>query len=242
MQYFCDTTETIPSGLGFLTFGPLHLLWLGFFAVLTLSCCLCYRKMGMQVKNRWRKLIALLLIMDELFKQVCLIAFGRWLPSYLPLHLCSINIFLITYHAWKPNAFIGNFLYTVCIPGAAAALLFPSWSSLPLGNFMHIHSFTVHLLLAMYPIVLAVAGDIRPDVKQLPKCLLALAVLAGIMWLINPWLDANFFFMKEAGSGNPLEWFEINWGNHLYGFPILVSAIIIVMHGPVILYRKLRRK
>ncbi len=242
MEFFCETTNTIADGNGFAAFDMLHICWLILFAAVTVFFSLWYRRMSDRGRGRWRNVIAVLLIADEIFKQVCLIAFGRWLPEYLPLHLCSINIFLIVWHAWKPNAVLGNFLYTVCIPGALAALLFPSWTALPLGNFMHIHSFTIHILLAIYPIVLAVGGDIRPEVKQLPKCLLALVVLAGIMWVINPLLNANFFFMAEAGSGNPLEWFEINWGNHLYGFPILVSAIILVMHGPVVLYRKLKHK
>lgn len=242
MKYFLDTTQTIPDGLGFGMFGSVHILWLVVFAVLTAACSLHYRSLGEAGRGVWRKVIAVLLIADELYKQVCLIVGGRWLPEYLPLHLCSINIFLAAYHAFRPGKLSGNFLYTVCIPGALAALLFPSWTALPVANFMHTHSFTVHMLLAMYPIVLTVAGDIRPDIKYVPKCVGVLLAMAAIAWIINPWLDANFFFMAEAGSGNPLYWFEQNWGNHLLGFPVLITAIVAVMHGPWVVARKLKTK
>jgi len=242
MEYFLDTTGTIPNGLGFGLFSLTHVLWLGAFAVLTIACCLHYRSLGDAGRSIWRKVMALLLVADELFKQICLLLGGRWLPEYLPLHLCSVNIFLAARHALRPGKLSGNFLYTVCIPGALAALLFPSWSSLPVANFMHIHSFTVHMLLAMYPIVLTAAGDIRPDVKYVPKCVGILLIMAAISWVINPMLNANFFFMAEAGEGNPLYWFEQNWGNHLLGFPVLVTAIIAVMHGPWIIARKLKTK
>lgn len=242
MKYFLDTTQTIPDGLGFSLFGGVHLLWLGLFAVITLGCCLHYRCLGQTGRGVWRKVVAALLVANELYKQVCLIVGGTWLPEYLPLHLCSVNIFLIAYHAFRPGGLSGNFLYTVCIPGALAALLFPSWSALPVWNFMHIHSFTVHMLLALYPIVLTAAGDIRPDVKYVPKCIGILLVMALIAWIINPLLDANFFFMAQAGEGNPLFWFEQSWGNHLYGFPVLVTAIVLVMHGPWVIARKLKAK
>lgn len=242
MKYFLDTTQTVPDGLGFEMFDSTHLLWLGLFAVLTVVCCLHYRGLGETGRAVWRKIIAVLLVADELFKQVFLLIGSRWEPSYLPLHLCSINIFLAAWHAFKPGKLTGNFLYTVCIPGAMAALLFPSWTALPVANFMHIHSFTVHMLLAMYPIVLTVAGDIRPDVKYVPKCIGVLLVMAAFAWVINPVLDANFFFMAEAGEGNPLYWFEQNWGNHLLGFPVLVTAIVAVMHGPWTVARRIKNK
>lgn len=242
MKYFLDTTGTIPDGLGFDLFGPTHLIWLAVFAAAAVLCSVHYRRLGEPGRGVWRKVMAALLIADEVYKQVFLLIGGRWLPEYLPLHLCSINIFLIAYHAFRPGRLSGNFLYTVCIPGALAALLFPSWTALPVANFMHTHSFTVHMLLALYPIVLTVAGDIRPEAKYLPKCIGILLVMAAVAWVINPLLDANFFFMAQAGEGNPLYWFEQNWGNHLYGFPVLVTAIVLVMHGPWVIARRLKTK
>ena len=35
--------------------------------------------------------------------------------------------------------------------------------------------------------------------------------------------------MIYAEKGNPLYWFEQNWGSHLYGFPVLIAAVIAVM-------------
>lgn len=237
-MYFLDTVETIPEGVGFHAFDLLHIGWLMLSLLAAVGFSVYYKKADEKGRSVWRKSMALALVIDEIFKQVCLLIGGNWLTSYLPFHLCSINIFLIAWHAFKPGKLSGNFLYTVCIPGAAAALLFPSWASLPLGNFMHIHSFTVHMLLMIYPIVLTVAGDIRPDIRTIPKCLVVLILMAVVAYFINTPLDANFFFMAHADEGNPLGWFEQNWGNHLYGFPVLVAAVILVMHGPWLLFQK----
>lgn len=242
MQYFLETTETIEEGVGFSHYDSLHLIWLAIFVTVTVINCIFYRKLSLAGKKRWKKTVALLLIADELFKVIMLVIGGRYLPTYLPLHLCSINIFIISIHAWRPSKLLSGFLYTVGIPGTLAALLFPSWTELPLLNFMHLHSFTVHILLALYPIVLGTAGELKPEVKRLPQYLLLLVGMAIPIYGINLLLDTNFMFLMSASKGNPLYLFEQIWGNHLYGFPVLIVAVLIVMYVPLVIFRKIKSK
>lgn len=242
MQYFLDTTETAPSGIGFSHFSAIHLTWLAAFLVVTIACIVWYRKLGAKGRQIWKITVGVLLIADEIFKVVMLVIGDRYLPGYLPLHLCSINIFLIAYHVWKPSKLVGGYLYTVGIPGALAALLFPSWTSLPLANFMHLHSFTVHILLALYPITLAAAGELAPEVKKIPQYLLLLVSMAVPIYFVNLLLDTNFMFLMSADQGNPLYLFEQLWGNHLYGFPVLITAVLIVMYVPLMIFRKIKDK
>ena len=238
MRYFLQTVETIEDGVGFAHFSPLHLAWLAACAVIIALCCVWYKKLSEEKRDHWRKAVVALLILDELFKMAILFIGGNYTWDYLPLHLCSINIFTITWHAWKPSNFLGNFLYTICIPGALAALLFPSWASLPITSGIHIHSFTVHILLVMYPIVLTVAGDIKPDWKLIPKCMGLLVIMAAFVLGVNLLLDTNFMFLMYAEKGNPLALFEQMWGSHLLGFPVIIVAVLTVMHLPVAVFGK----
>lgn len=242
MKYFMDTAETIEEGAGFSLFGATHLTWLAVAAVVITANCLWYRKLGTVGRDRWNKTMAILLVANELIKNIFLFIGGRFLPDYLPLHLCSINIFLIALHAWRPSEMLSNFLYTVCIPGAMAALLFPSWTELPVLNFMHLHSSTVHIQLVMYPLVLAVNGVLKPSAKGIPKCLLLLVILAAVALISNLIFDTNFMFLMNAEPGNPLYQFEQAFGSHLIGFPILISVVLAVMYVPMGLYRKHKRK
>ena len=242
MKYFMDTVETIEDGVGFPQFGALHLVWIAILAAVIIVNVLWYRRADDAGRSLWNKTVAILLILDELFKMVMLFIGGNYMPQYLPLHLCSVNIFLIAWHAWKPNEMLSNFLYTVCIPGAMAAILFPSWTDLPLLNFMHLHSFTVHILLVLYPLVLAVCGVLKPSVKGIPKCMLLLVALAVIALVANLIFDTNFMFLMEAEKGNPLTLFETWFGNHLIGFPILIAAVLAFMYVPMEIYRKHKRK
>lgn len=223
---------------GLLPLWPEHLSVL---AALVLACVLgsiWYRRMGEKGRNAFRKTVALLMMADELFKDVSLLVLGLWTPEYLPLHLCNINLFVVTFHAFRPGKPLGLYLYTVCIPGALAALLFPSWTVLPPWNFMYLHSTLAHILLVLYPVALTVAGDIRPEPKQLPKSLMILVCLAVMAALVNICLGTNFFFLDHADPGNPLYIFEQAFGSHLIGFPVIIAGVLLVMHGPWLLFRR----
>ena len=242
MKYFLDTVDTIPEGLGFSHVDGVHLMWLSILAVLVILSSIFFGKLSTKGQDRWKKIVALLIVLDEAWKIIGLCIGGNYSVGYLPLHLCSINIFLIVLHCFKPSKTLDNFLYTVCIPGALAAVLFPTWTELPVANFMHLHSSTVHILLILYPAVLAINGKLQISWKVLPSCLGLLIAMAIPIYFVNLWLDTNFMFLMNADAGNPLYWFDQNWGNHLWGFPVLISVIFLVMDGPLELIRKFRRK
>ena len=42
MEYFLETSDTIPEGVGFSHFGPIHLTWLIIAAVMIVANCLLY--------------------------------------------------------------------------------------------------------------------------------------------------------------------------------------------------------
>lgn len=242
MEYFLDTVRTIPKGLGFSHYDFCHLMWLTAFVAAVVVCSIIYRRCDEKKRRVFRVVLAALIVADEIFKQVCLQIGGNFTVNYLPLHLCSINILLIAVHSFKPSKTLDNFLYTVCIPAAMMALLFPTWTKLPFLNFNHIHSFTVHILLALYPIVLIAGGDIRPDVRQLPKSMGLLAGLAAVVWCVNLGLDTNYMYLMSAPKGTPLIWFENVFGNHLIGFPVLISLILVVMYAPVVLLQRRKKR
>ena len=241
MERFLYTSETVPDGLGFAQFGSFHLCWLAAIAVFTALMCIIYCRADRKRRERIRHIMALALIADELWKMVWLFIGGTYQATYLPLHLCSINIILIAVHAWRPSKTLDNFLYTFCLPAAVIALCCPTWTKLPPVNFMLLHSFTIHMLLAAYPLMLTVGSDIRPRLREVPKCLLLLVCLAIPIYGFNRLFGTNFMFLMSAPKGTPLVWFARHWGSHLWGFPILLPLVVALMHLPWLLFEKRRR-
>lgn len=232
MRYFLETVETIGRGVGFNYYDKTHLLWLMIFMIFTIGSCYFYKKSKDIIRKRIRIFFATSIILDEVFKIIMLLIGGNYSVEYLPLHLCSINIFIIAYHVYKPSKTLDNYLYSVCIPAALCALLFPTWIELPVINFMHLHSFTIHILLAAYPIMLVAGGDICPDRRLIPKSILFTVIFAIPIYIFNLIFDTNFMFLMYAEPGNPLYWFGENLGNHLLGIPVIYGVVLILMYFP----------
>ena len=242
MEYFFETSGSIKKGVGFSHYSLTHVGWLIAFLLITAVVCYCYKKCGERGRRRFRFTVAGLILLDEILKVVVLLAVGRYTKNYLPLQLCSINIFLIAIHVFKPSKTLDNFLYAICIPAALLALLFPTWTKLPFANFMHWHSFTVHILLALYPIMLTVAGEIRPRVKYMWRALLLLLCMAIPVYIFNLLADTNYMFLMSADKGNPLYLFEQMWGNHLLGIPVILVPLMVVLYLPWELASRRKKK
>lgn len=238
---FLDTVETIKDGAGFTLFGKTHLIWIFAFIVLAITVPLIYRKLSKKARNIMRIAVASLILLDEIWKWVFLIIGNRYEHSYLPLHLCSINVFLVAFHIFKQPKVINNFLYTICIPAGVIALLTPSWTALPPANFMHIHSFSIHILLALYPLMLTVGGDIKPQLKMAPKCLLLLLFMGVIVLGVNFLCDTNFMFLMRTDDISFLVLFEEMFGAHQWAFPILLPIVMFIMYLPVIIADKINK-
>ena len=123
MEHFWDTVDTIGEGFGFSLFGARHLVTLALYIGFAALSCKLYKAADEKKRAQLRGLFAVLLLADEAFKQIGLQIGGNFNWDYLPLHLRSINIFLIALYAWKPSRLLDNFLYFICIPAATAALL-----------------------------------------------------------------------------------------------------------------------
>lgn len=239
---FFNTKDTIPEGLGFSAFDITHLSWLFATLLLCVTGAIIYRKLPAQKQKAMRITVGIIIVFLEILKNIVMAALGEFGVGYLPLHLCGINILLIAFDIFKPTAIVRNFLYYFCIPGALLALLFPNWTTLPCLNFSHIHSFVIHAFLVMYPILLVSNGEAKPTLKAMPKSILLLVLIAIPIYFINLLCDTNFMFLMEPDKGNPLELFEKLLGSHLWGFPILLPAVMLIMYLPLFIISLFKKR
>lgn len=243
-EYFYETTHTIVDGVGFKTFDSTHLSWLLVFLVISVVMAFVYKRANDKVRNGILWTIAILMLWNEISKYIILGIAGHFRAEYLPLHLCSINIFVIlAYMLMKGNKdILTEVLYAICLPGALVALLFPSWTSLPFGAFMHIHSFTVHIELFLFPFLLLVGG-FKPRFRRLTKALPVFLVVVVFVYIFNKIYDTSFMFLNGAGEGNPLPFFEDLLGNPLYliALPFLIGIVWAFMYGIPAVYRRIKK-
>ncbi len=239
---FFVTSSNMPEGYGFSTFGLLHILWLTALMTVIVVATVVYKRLSEKKQKIMLLTVGILVILSELTKDIIIAVQGEFDYGYLPFHLCGINILLIGFDLFKQTKTVRNFLYYFCIPGAMLALLFPNWTHMPCMNFFHLHSFIIHALLVMYPVLLVTSGQVNPTIKDMPKCIALLIGAAIPIYFLNMAWGTNFMFLMKPDSGNPLELFEKLLGNHLWGFPILLPVVILIMYIPIFVTSKVKNK
>ena len=247
MSEFWYTKSTMdklnPDYLRFEHFSLLHLSITAAFILIIIAAIIFYKKLDENGKQKFLWTMSVLLIADELWKHIGSFATGQWEWEFVPLHLCSINIFVCVINSIKRDDLTSEILYALCVPGASLALLMPTWTNLPFWNFMSLHSNSVHVLLLMYPLLL-LAGGFRPNFRRLPKVFLVLLFECVPIFFLNKILDTNFFFLNGTANNPVLEILAEIFGKNLYflGMPFLLVVVWAAMYLPWHIIEKKKSK
>jgi hypothetical integral membrane protein (TIGR02206 family) len=234
MEYFFTAQEKMPAGLGFELYGKTHMAWLCAIAAFGVVMCLVYRRMGEKARRRTGIIMALTMVALEILKDAVLVYTGQFQLNYLPLDLCGIAIFGEAACAIWPGEIKKELGYCLFLPGAVMALIFPNWTPMPVMNFFHLHSFVLHGLLTVYPIMLIAGGDHRPNIRNLPKCFCIGLAMCVPIYIFDRVFDENFFFLNTPSPNSPLSLFETWLGSpgYLICFPVMAAALWFFMYLP----------
>ena len=209
-------------------------LILGLFA--SMALCRIYSSLPSEKRRIMRISLTSLMLLGEALRTAALVSAGLYSIYYLPLHLCSLALFISFFHAISGSPVLGNFLYAIALPGAACALLFPDWTSYPAMNLLSINSFLNHILLVSYPIMLVFGKELMPDFRRLPSCMLILIVIAIPIFLFDKAFDANYLFLNWPSPGSPLELFAELLGQpgYLLGYIPMLLAVCSCLYLPTV--------
>lgn len=234
MSYDLIAQRYGPGYQGYPLFGAVHWAELAATAALLLAVTRWYRRSGAHARRRILWGVTALLLADEAALVLAMARTGQWEPSYLPLHLCSIHIFLCLYNTRFDRDWCKEELYALCIPGAALALLCPSWRDVP-GWFtlINLHSVSIHALLVLYPVLL-VAGGYRPSVRRVPQVLAFLFGSALPIYFLNKPLHTNFYFLNNPYGNVITSTFTAWFGEKFYilGFLPAIALALVLMYAP----------
>ena len=159
---------------------------------------------------------------------------GQWNWSYLPLHLCNINVFVCLYNTITDRNWCKEELYALCIPGAMLALLCPSWLDVPSWwTLINLHSISIHALLVLYPVLLVVRGY-RPSARRAPQVLAFLFGSALPIYFLNKPLNTNFYFLNNPYGNVITSAFTRLLGEKYYilGFLPAIAVALCLMYLP----------
>ena len=233
-QYFFTDLKDIPPDAGISAWGPVHIGWLLLMSAAGLLFIRRYRRLEPAARARWLKMLAVVILCQEMLKNVLFAISGTLSYDHLPFHLCGISMFICTAYAFTKRSLPGQMLYALVIPGALAALIFLDWTAYPALHFSSIHSFVIHGNLVLFGLLPICAGDVRPDWRALPRILGFALALCIPIYPLNKVLDTNFFFLNTPSPGSPLMPLAALLGNpgYIFGVIVLLILVWVLMYAP----------
>jgi hypothetical integral membrane protein (TIGR02206 family) len=223
--------------MGYPLFGAAHLLSVGITLIVVAVLVLVISKQEDARQRRFLKTLPLFMVFMEICKDSFLVSVHRFGIGYLPLHICSIGIFIFLLREWLPwewaKKVFGEIAFIIIMPASFAALLFADWTVYyPVLNFMNLYSYVWHGLLILYPVMLKVRGDVRPSIRNIGYVLGFLCVVVPPIYLFDKRFGCNYFFVNWPVAGSPLEYMASFMGNpgYLLGYAGLTIAVILAMY------------
>jgi len=239
-KYFFVQEYNLPPNVGFNAYGKGHLIWLFAILIFIIFSCIKYRKLSDDKRQKVIFYLGILLVVMEIVKDTTLILIDSFYLEYLPFHLCGVAIIVEFLHSLKPSSLKKELMFSLFLPGALSALLFPNWTMYPFLNFMAIHSFIIHGLLILYPLLLLTSGEFKPNYKNLPKCMGFLLVITIPIYIFNKIFGTNFLFVNYPSPGSPLVPLEQIFGNpgYILGVVGVIIILWIIIYLPYMIYYK----
>ena len=226
--FFAFFEDVNAQGDGFQLFGAVHLTALVLTVAATIGVCLLCRRLNRDRQWVLFRLIVVTVLMLELVRQFSFpLVHGHYWLKHLPLHMCGLILFIEAIHMHKPNKFTGEIIYSLGLPGAIAAMLFPDWTLYPIFHFYPLQSFVIHALHIVLAVAMLTSGNLVPSAKNLWRPAVFLLLILPPLFALNRATGTNFFFLNAGSEGSPLEVLIDIFGNP--GFILPYAGILAVL-------------
>ena len=243
--YFWTDNTDIPTHLFTPNFSPAHFAWLLAAAVLIFAAAAVLRRQSVLMRESVLQVLASAMLLSEISVRFWQVMIGSYsLQSTLPLHLCTISIFLEFAAVFgKRTTLLREFSYALSMPAAVAAVISPGWA-FPFISFSYLQYALEHTIQILIPVLLVCGSGFRPDYRRLPRCFLLLLLFAGIAQAANILFGGNYMFLSYIPDGTPFEVFEEKFGHigYIFLMSCLIPVIWLILYLPWIMADRRRRR
>ncbi len=222
------------TGTPFVLFGTWHLVAL-LVIVLVNFAMLGFRRTNEKTHTIVRWSMAILLWLDEASWHVWNVYWGHWSVAQLPLHICSLLIWLAGFMLILKNYRIYEFAYFIGIGGAMQALLTPDAGIYGFPHFRIFQTMISHGLLLTSAIFMTTVEGFRPTWKSFWRVVVGLNIYAVVIYPINLLLGTDFLYINSKPATASLLDALPRWPYYLIYMELIGLAIFLLLYLPFII-------
>lgn len=177
--------------------GTAHLAALGVLVLLNLYM-IRFRNATDGTKTAIRWILALILWGNEFAFHYWNYINGLWtIQTMLPLHLCSVLVWLGALMLVTKNYRIYEFMYFMGIAGAIQVLATPDIGIYGFPHFRFFQTFISHGLIVTSAIYMTVVEGFRPTWKSMLRVAVWMNAYAVIIFFVNSYIGSNYLMINH---------------------------------------------
>ena len=222
------------TGAPFVLFGIWHLVALLVILLINFAM-LGFRKTSEKTHIIVRWSVAIVLWLDEASWHVWNLYWGHWNVTDLPLHICSLMIWLTGFMLIFKNYRIYEFAYFIGIGGAMQALLTPDAGIYGFPHYRIFQTMISHGLLLTSAIYMTTVEGFRPTWKSFWRVVIGLNIYAALIFPVNLLLGTDFLYINSKPVTASLLDALPPWPYYLIYMELLGLAIFLLLYLPFII-------
>ena len=223
------------TGAPFVLFGIWHLVAL-LVIVLINFAMLSFRGTSERTRTFVRWTMAIILWLDEASWHVWNAYWGHWnVQTMLPLHLCSVLIWLAGFMLIFKNYRIYEFAYFLGIGGALQALLTPDAGIYGFPHFRIFQTMISHGMLITSAIYMTTVEGFRPTWKSMLRVAVVANVYMVVIYFVNIALGSDYMMVNAKPATASLLDLLPPWPIYIIYLELIGLVTFLILYLPFII-------
>lgn len=230
------------QGAPFVMFGPPHLISLGIILAIILFLIFGWKNPSETGKNRFRYFLGAVLILNEIAWHLWNAIYNEWtIQTMLPLHLCSVLVWIGGFALLTRNFRVYEFLYLMGVGGAIQALLTPDVGIYGFPHFRYFQTFISHGSIMIAGIYMTTVEGLRPTWRSLGRVFIGMNIYLVVVFIINSIIGSNYLFIMHPPETPSLIDMLGPWPWYIIPLELIGLATCLILYLPFAIKDWLKR-
>ncbi len=221
------------TGGAFELFGSAHLVALALVLLINLVIVASRKSFTDLDKKRFRFGLAALLVINELAFHLWNYSIGQWtIQTMLPLHLCSVLVWVSAYMLLTRSYSIYEFAYFLGIGGAIQALLTPDAGIYGFPHFRFFQTIISHGAIVTAAIYMTLVEGYRPYWSSLVRVAIWGNIYMAAVGIVNWLVGSNYLFIaRKPDTANLIDMLG-PWPWYILSLEVVAILMCLALYLP----------
>ena len=224
------------QGKPFVLFDQIHLITLGAIFLFIVLIFFSRNKFSERKKEDIRDTMAAILILNEIAWQLWNYFYNEWtIQTMLPLHLCSIFVWLSAWMLIKKSYRIYEFAYFMGIGGALQALLTPDAGIYGFPHYRFFQIFISHGFIIIAAAYMTFVEEMRPTWKSILRVAFFTNIYLAAVYWVNTLIGSNYLYVNQKPATASVLDMLPDWPTYILYMEAIGLITILVLYLPFLI-------